>query len=182
MFRIAFKNRLVLPRRARRDAAGGVQSRPVLASAHSFGLFRGYFHVWQHTRQTVLCHRVRRIARPRIGCVVDGCPPGMALAAADIQHDLDRRKPGTRATSPSAANPTPSRSCPACTMAGPPARRSRSMIRNEDQRSKDYGYIAETFRPGHADYTFTQKYGFRDPRGGGRSSARLTAPIVGAGA
>ncbi len=56
------------------------------------------------------------------------------------------------------------------------------MIRNEDQRSKDYGNIAETFRPGHADYTYTQKYGFRDPRGGGRSSARLTAPIVGAGA
>jgi chorismate synthase len=86
-----------------------------------------------------------------------------------------------RATSPSVVNPTPWKFFLASTKAttGTPV---ALLIRNEDQRSKDYGNIAETFRPGHADYTYTKKYGFRDPRGGGRSSARLTAPIVGAGA
>jgi chorismate synthase len=119
---------------------------------------------------------------PAIGCVVDGCPPGMALAEADIQHDLDRRKPGT------SRHVTQRRESDTVEIlsglyegktTGTPI---ALLIRNEDQRSKDYGNIAETFRPGHADYTYTQKYGFRDPRGGGRSSARLTAPIVGAGA
>ena len=119
---------------------------------------------------------------PAIGCVVDGCPPGMALDAADIQHDLDRRKPGT------SRHVTQRRESDTVEIlsglyegktTGTPI---ALLIRNEDQRSKDYGNIAETFRPGHADYTYTQKYGFRDPRGGGRSSARLTAPIVGAGA
>ncbi|OJW43839.1 MAG: chorismate synthase [Thiobacillus sp. 65-1059] len=119
---------------------------------------------------------------PAIGCVVDGCPPGMALAEADIQHDLDRRKPGT------SRHVTQRRESDSVEIlsglyegktTGTPI---ALLIRNEDQRSKDYGNIAETFRPGHADYTYTQKYGFRDPRGGGRSSARLTAPIVGAGA
>ena len=119
---------------------------------------------------------------PAIGCVVDGCPPGMALAEADIQHDLDRRKPGT------SRHVTQRReSDTAEILSGVYEGRTTGtpialLIRNEDQRSKDYGNIAETFRPGHADYTYTQKYGFRDPRGGGRSSARLTAPIVGAGA
>jgi chorismate synthase len=106
----------------------------------------------------------------------------MALAEADIQHDLDRRKPGT------SRHVTQRRESDAAEIlsgvyegktTGTPI---ALLIRNEDQRSKDYGNIGETFRPGHADYTYTQKYGFRDPRGGGRSSARLTAPIVGAGA
>lgn len=119
---------------------------------------------------------------PAIGCVVDGCPPGMALTETDIQHDLDRRKPGT------SRHVTQRRESDTVEIlsgvhqgktTGTPI---ALLIRNEDQRSKDYGNIAETFRPGHADYTYTQKYGFRDPRGGGRSSARLTAPIVGAGA
>ncbi len=119
---------------------------------------------------------------PAIGCVVDGCPPGMALNESDIQHDLDRRKPGT------SRHVTQRRESDTVEIlsgvyegktTGTPI---ALLIRNEDQRSKDYGNIAETFRPGHADYTYTQKYGFRDPRGGGRSSARLTAPIVGAGA
>ncbi|MDP3421728.1 MAG: chorismate synthase, partial [Thiobacillus sp.] len=119
---------------------------------------------------------------PAIGCVVDGCPPGMALNEADIQHDLDRRKPGT------SRHVTQRRESDTAEIlsglyegktTGTPI---ALLIRNEDQRSKDYGNIGETFRPGHADYTYTQKYGFRDPRGGGRSSARLTAPIVGAGA
>lgn len=119
---------------------------------------------------------------PAIGCVVDGCPPGLALAEADIQHDLDRRKPGT------SRHVTQRRESDTVEIlsglyegktTGTPI---ALLIRNEDQRSKDYGNISETFRPGHADYTYTQKYGFRDPRGGGRSSARLTAPIVGAGA
>ena len=119
---------------------------------------------------------------PAIGCVVDGCPPGMALTETDIQHDLDRRKPGT------SRHVTQRRESDTVEIlsgvyqgktTGTPI---ALLIRNEDQRSKDYGTIADTFRPGHADYTYTQKYGFRDPRGGGRSSARLTAPIVGAGA
>jgi chorismate synthase len=119
---------------------------------------------------------------PAIGCVVDGCPPGLALGEADIQHDLDRRKPGT------SRHVTQRRESDTVEIlsglyegktTGTPI---ALLIRNEDQRSKDYGNIGETFRPGHADYTYTQKYGFRDPRGGGRSSARLTAPIVGAGA
>jgi chorismate synthase len=119
---------------------------------------------------------------PAIGCVVDGCPPGMALAEADIQHDLDRRKPGT------SRHVTQRRESDTVEiLSGLYEGRTTGtpialLIRNEDQRSKDYGNISETFRPGHADYTYTQKYGFRDPRGGGRSSARLTAPIVGAGA
>ncbi len=119
---------------------------------------------------------------PAIGCVVDGCPPGMALAEADIQHDLDRRKPGT------SRHVTQRRESDTVEILSGVYEGKTSgtpialLIRNEDQRSKDYGNIAETFRPGHADYTYTQKFGFRDPRGGGRSSARLTAPIVGAGA
>jgi chorismate synthase len=119
---------------------------------------------------------------PAIGCVVDGCPPGMTLTEADIQHDLDRRKPGT------SRHVTQRRESDTVeVLSGLYEGRTTGtpialLIRNEDQRSKDYGNIAETFRPGHADYTYTQKYGFRDPRGGGRSSARLTAPIVGAGA
>jgi len=119
---------------------------------------------------------------PAIGCVVDGCPPGMELSEADIQPDLDRRKPGTsrHVTQRQEADRVEILSgvYQGKTTGTPIA----LLIRNEDQRSKDYGNIAETFRPGHADYTYWHKYGIRDPRGGGRSSARLTAPVVGAAA
>jgi chorismate synthase len=119
---------------------------------------------------------------PAIGCVVDGCPPGLALAEADIQIDLDRRKPGT------SRHVTQRRESDTVEiLSGVFEGRTTGtpialLIRNEDQRSKDYGNIASTFRPGHADYTYNQKYGFRDHRGGGRSSARETAVRVAAGA
>ncbi len=119
---------------------------------------------------------------PAVGCVIDGCPPGMSLAEADIQVELDRRRPGTsrHVTQRNEADAVEILSgvyegrttgTPICLL-----------IRNTDQRSKDYGNILATFRPGHADYTYHLKYGLRDPRGGGRSSARLTAPTVAAGA
>ena len=119
---------------------------------------------------------------PAIGCVVDGCPPGLAISEADIQADLDRRKPGT------SRHVTQRREPDAVEiLSGVFAGRTTGapialLIRNQDQRSKDYGNLAETFRPGHADYVYTQKYGFRDHRGGGRSSARETAVRVAAGA
>jgi chorismate synthase len=119
---------------------------------------------------------------PAIGCVIDGCPPGLALAEADIQAELDRRRPGTsrhvtQRNEPDAVE----------ILSGVYAGRTTGtpialLIRNTDQRSKDYGNLLDTFRPGHADYTYWRKYGERDPRGGGRSSARLTAPTVAAGA
>ena len=119
---------------------------------------------------------------PAIGCIIDGCPPGMALSVEDIQPDLDRRKPGTsRHVTQRQESDTVqilSGVYQGVTTGTPIA----LLIPNEDQRSKDYGNIAETFRPGHADYTYWHKYGVRDPRGGGRSSARLTAPVVGAAA
>jgi chorismate synthase len=119
---------------------------------------------------------------PAIGCVIDGCPPGMDLSEADIQPDLDRRRPGTsryvtqrqeedKVEILSGVYEGKTTGTPICLL-----------IRNTDQRSKDYSEIAQTFRPGHADYAYLQKYGLRDPRGGGRSSARLTAPMVAAGA
>jgi chorismate synthase len=119
---------------------------------------------------------------PAIGCVIDGCPPGMALSEADIQPDLDRRRPGTsrfvtqrkeedKVQILSGVYEGQTTGTPICLL-----------IHNTDQRSKDYAEIAQTFRPGHADYTYLQKYGLRDPRGGGRASARLTAPMVAAGA
>ncbi len=119
---------------------------------------------------------------PAIGCVIDGCPPGMALCEADIQADLDRRRPGTSRHVTQRAEPDAveilSGVYEGVTTGTPIA----LLIRNTDQRSKDYGEIAQRFRPGHADYTYWHKYGVRDPRGGGRSSARLTAPTVAAGA
>ena len=119
---------------------------------------------------------------PAIGCVVDGCPPGLAICAADIQTELDRRKPGTSRHVTQRREPDEVE-----ILSGVFAGRTTGtpialLIRNQDQRSKDYGNIAETFRPGHADYVYTQKYGFRDHRGGGRSSARETAVRVAAGA
>ena len=119
---------------------------------------------------------------PAIGCVIDGCPPGMPLSEADIQPELDRRKPGTsRHVTQRKESDTVeilSGVYEGKTTGTPIA----LLIRNEDQRSQDYGNIADRFRPGHADYTYWNKYGIRDPRGGGRSSARLTAPVVGAAA
>ncbi|HXF17734.1 MAG TPA: chorismate synthase [Burkholderiales bacterium] len=119
---------------------------------------------------------------PAIGCVVDGCPPGLLLTPADIQKDLDRRKPGTsRHVTQRHESDTVD------ILSGVFEGRTTGtpialLIRNEDQRSKDYGNIAETFRPGHADYTYWQKYGIRDYRGGGRQSARETAVRVAAAA
>lgn len=119
---------------------------------------------------------------PAIGCVVDGCPPGLELSAADLQQELDRRKPGTsRHVTQRQESDTVeilSGVFEGKTTGTPIA----LLIRNEDQRSKDYSEISQSFRPGHADYTYWHKYGVRDPRGGGRSSARLTAPMVAAGA
>lgn len=119
---------------------------------------------------------------PAIGCVVDGCPPGLALSAEDIQRDLDRRKPGTsRHVTQRQESDTVeilSGVFEGKTTGTPIA----LLIRNEDQRSRDYGNLLDTFRPGHADYTYWQKYGIRDHRGGGRSSARETAVRVAAAA
>src|SRR3954464_2316701 len=119
---------------------------------------------------------------PAIGCVIAGCPPGMELTEADIQLDLDRRKPGT------SRHVTQRREDDVVEIlsgvfegktAGTPI---GLLIRNVDARSKDYSKIKDTFRPGHADYTYWQKYGIRDYRGGGRQSARETAVRVAAGA
>ena len=119
---------------------------------------------------------------PAIGCVIDGCPPGMPLDESDLQPDLDRRRPGTsrhvtQRNEPDAVEIL-SGVYEGLTTGTPIA----LLIRNQDQRSQDYGNIVDRFRPGHADYTYFHKYGIRDPRGGGRSSARLTAPVVGAAA
>jgi chorismate synthase len=119
---------------------------------------------------------------PAIGCVVDGCPPGMDLSEADIQPELDRRKPGTSRHVTQRQEPDRVEILSGVFEGKTTGTPIALLIRNEDQRSKDYGNILDTFRPGHADYTYWHKYGIRDPRGGGRSSARLTAPVVGAAA
>ena len=119
---------------------------------------------------------------PAIGCIVDGCPPGLSLSADDIQRDLDRRKPGTsrHVTQRQESDRVEILSglFEGKTTGTPIA----LLIRNEDARSKDYGNLIDTFRPGHADYTYWQKYGIRDHRGGGRASARETAVRVAAAA
>jgi chorismate synthase len=119
---------------------------------------------------------------PAIGCVIDGCPPGLALTPADLQPDLDRRKPGTSRhvtqRHEDDAVEILSGVFEGVTTGTPIA----LLIRNTDARSSDYANLLDTFRPGHADYAYWRKYGLRDPRGGGRSSARLTAPMVAAGA
>lgn len=119
---------------------------------------------------------------PAIGCVIDGCPPGMVLSEVDIQPELDRRKPGTSRHVTQRQESDTVEILSGVYQGKTTGTPIALLIRNEDQRSKDYGNITETFRPGHADYTYWHKYGIRDPRGGGRSSARLTAPVVGAGA
>lgn len=119
---------------------------------------------------------------PAIGAVVDGCPPGLPLTAQDIQHELDRRRPGTsrHVTQRQEADQVEILSglYEGVTTGTPIG----LLIRNTDARSKDYSNITDTFRPGHADFAYWKKYEHRDPRGGGRSSARLTAPTVAAGA
>ena len=119
---------------------------------------------------------------PAIGCVVDGCPPGMALGAADIQRELDRRKPGTSRHVTQRHESDTVEILSGVFLDQTTGTPIALLIRNEDQRSKDYAAIAETFRPGHADYAYWQKYGIRDYRGGGRASARETAVRVAAGA
>lgn len=119
---------------------------------------------------------------PAIGCVVDGCPPGLEITAADIQSELDRRKPGTSRHVTQRREPDTVEILSGVFEGRTTGTPIGLLIRNQDQRSKDYGNIAETFRPGHADYTYWQKYGIRDHRGGGRSSARETAVRVAAGA
>ena len=119
---------------------------------------------------------------PAIGCVIDGCPPGLALTEEDIQLDLDRRKPGTSRHVTQRREEDRVEILSGVFEGKTTGTPIALLIRNEDQRSKDYSNIASSFRPGHADYTYLQKYGVRDYRGGGRSSARLTAPTVAAGA
>ena len=119
---------------------------------------------------------------PAIGCVIDGCPPGLELSEADIQPDLDRRRPGTSKFVTQRNEPDAVEILSGVYQGRTTGTPICLLIKNTDQRSKDYGDILQTFRPGHADYTYWHKYGLRDPRGGGRSSARLTAPMVAAGA
>jgi chorismate synthase len=119
---------------------------------------------------------------PAIGCIVDGCPPGLAICEADIQAELDRRKPGTSRHVTQRREPDTVEILSGVFEGVTTGTPISLLIRNQDQRSKDYGNIADTFRPGHADYAYLQKYGLRDHRGGGRSSARETAVRVAAGA
>lgn len=119
---------------------------------------------------------------PAIGCVVDGCPPGLELSAQDIQKDLDRRKPGTSRHVTQRKESDTVEILSGVFEGKTTGTSIALLIRNEDQRSRDYGNLIDTFRPGHADYTYWQKYGIRDHRGGGRASARETAVRVAAAA
>src|SRR6202034_4296372 len=119
---------------------------------------------------------------PAIGCVVDGCPPGIALTEADIQHYLDERRPGTSRFTTQRQESDKVRILSGVFEDRTTGTPIGLLIQNEDQRSKDYDAIKDKFRPGHADYTYEAKYGIRDYRGGGRSSARETAARVIAGA
>ena len=119
---------------------------------------------------------------PAIGCVVDGTPPGIPLSADDIQQDLDKRRPGTSKFTTQRQEPDRIKILSGVFEGVTTGTPIGLLIENQDQRSKDYGDIAEKFRPGHADYTYHKKYGLRDYRGGGRSSARETAMRVAAGA
>ena len=119
---------------------------------------------------------------PALGCIVDGCPPGLALDASDMQQDLDRRKPGTSRFTTQRREADEIRILSGVFDGVTTGTPIGLLIENTDQRSKDYSDIKDSFRPAHADYTYNQKYGFRDYRGGGRSSARETAMRVAAGA
>ena len=138
-------------------------------SANSFGqLFR--FTTWGESHG------------PAIGCVVDGTPPRIPLAEADIQHWLDRRRPGQSRFTTQRREPDRVKILSGVFEGRTTGTPISLLIENQDQRSKDYGDIKDQFRPGHADYTYWTKYGIRDYRGGGRSSARETASRVAAGA
>lgn len=117
-----------------------------------------------------------------LGCIIDGCPPGLVLSEADIQIELDRRKPGTSKFTTARREPDQVKILSGVFEGVTTGTPIGLLIENTDQRSQDYSKIAETFRPAHADYTYLQKYGVRDYRGGGRSSARETAMRVAAGA
>jgi len=117
-----------------------------------------------------------------LGCIVDGVPPGIALSEADLQHDLDRRRPGTSRYTTQRREPDQVKILSGVFEGRTTGTSIGLLIENTDQRSQDYGAIKDLYRPGHADYTYDQKYGFRDYRGGGRSSARETAMRVAAGA
>jgi chorismate synthase len=119
---------------------------------------------------------------PALGCVVDGCPPGMALCAADLQADVERRRPGTSQFTSQRREPDTVQILSGVFEGKTTGTPIGLLVANEDQRSRDYEKIKDRFRPGHADYTYHQKYGFRDYRGGGRSSARETVMRVAAGA
>src|SRR5512134_1458617 len=119
---------------------------------------------------------------PALGCIVDGCPPGLELTETDIQLDLDRRKPGTSRYTTQRREADEVKILSGIFEGRTTGTPIGLLIENTDQRSKDYTKIAESFRPGHADYTYQHKYGFRDYRGGGRSSARETAMRVAAAA
>ena len=119
---------------------------------------------------------------PAIGAVVDGCPPGLALAETDIQPWLDKRRPGQSKFTTQRQEPDQVRILSGVHEGKTTGTPISLMIENVDQRSKDYSDVAKAYRPGHADYAYDAKYGFRDPRGGGRSSARETASRVAAGA
>jgi len=119
---------------------------------------------------------------PAIGCIVDGCPPGLELSESDIQPELDRRRPGTSRHVTQRQEEDRVEILSGVFEGRTTGTPIGLLIRNTDQRSKDYANLLDTFRPGHADYTYHHKYGRRDPRGGGRASARLTAPAVGAAA
>ncbi len=117
-----------------------------------------------------------------LGAIIDGCPPGLELSEADLQLDLNRRRPGTSRYTTARREPDEVKILSGVFEGKTTGTSIGLMIENTDQRSKDYGNIADSFRPGHADYTYWQKYGLRDYRGGGRSSARETAMRVAAGA
>ena len=118
---------------------------------------------------------------PALGCIIDGCPPGIEISEADLQRDLDRRKPGTSRHTTQRREADVVKILSGVFEGKTTGTSIGLLIENTDQRSKDYTNIAETFRPAHADYVYTHKYGFRDYRGGGRSSARETAMRVAAG-
>lgn len=117
-----------------------------------------------------------------LGCIIDGCPPGLVICEADIQVELDRRKPGTSKFTTARREPDQVKILSGVFEGVTTGTPIGLLIENTDQRSQDYSKIADTFRPAHADYTYVQKYGLRDYRGGGRSSARETAMRVAAGA
>jgi chorismate synthase len=119
---------------------------------------------------------------PALGCIVDGCPPGLELSEADIQPDLERRRTGTSRHTSQRKEPDEVKILSGVFEGRTTGTPIGLVIQNEDQRSRDYDKIKDRFRPGHADYTYQHKYGFRDYRGGGRSSARETAMRVAAGA